>query len=300
MPNVILYPAFCAPDARGRVMFSINGATGFLTAQRMHATNARTVNASLEKLATGKRINRAADDPAGLIISENLGAALKALEAETRSMQRADHVANVAEGALGSTADLLVEANGLAVAAANSAGMSGEEKAAIQMQLDSILATVDRVAGTTTFNGDPLLDGTATISAGGASVDIDSASTGNLGEVDIDGETYTLADVGSGGALNLVDGNVEGAQQAIRAALSQVATARGQIGSFQKHSLGAGIANAQTTFINTAAARSLILDTDYAVETVNLNRAMVLQQASLGALKMYASAQSDVLALLER
>jgi flagellin-like hook-associated protein FlgL len=281
------------------MMFNINGSSTSLTAQRIFSTNTKALNTSLERLATGRRINRGADDPAGLIASEMLGAVLKGLEAEVRSMQRADNVLNVAEGALGSTSDLLVEANGLAVTAANSAGMSPEERQAIQMQIDSILETVDRTASTTTFNGQPLLDGTATVSAGGASVDIDSASTGNLGEVEIDGETYTLADVGSGGALNLIDGNVEGAQMSIQAAIGQVATARGALGSFQRHGLEAGIANAQTAFINTAAARSQVLDTNYAQETLSLSRSIVFQQASLGAIQMFASMQSSILALLD-
>jgi flagellin len=297
--NVILNPVFCAPAARGGMMFSFNGASGFLTAQRVFATNAWALNTSMARLATGQQINRGADNPAGLIAGSLLGSALKTLEAEVRSMQRADSVTNVAEGALSSTADQLSDANALAVSAANTAGMSNEEREALQMEMDSILATIDRTAANTTFNGDPLLDGTATISAGGSSLDIDSASSADLGAVEIDGETYTLADVGSGGDLNLVDGDVEKAQLVIRAAISDVATARGQIGSFQKHSLGAGIETAQTNFINTAAARSQIMDTDYAAETMRMNRALVLQQASLGALQMFASVQSSILALLE-
>ncbi|MHC4305037.1 MAG: flagellin [Planctomycetota bacterium] len=282
------------------MMFNIFGASSYLTAQRVFTTNTWALNTSMERLATGRRINRGSDDPAGLIASTKLGAVLKGLEAEVRSMQRADHVANVAEGALSSTADQLSDANALAVSAANTAGMSDEERQALQMQMDSILATVDRTATNTTFNGDPLLNGTATISAGGSSLDLDSASTGNLGEVEIDGETYTLADVGSGGALNLVDGDAEKAQFVIRAAISDVATARGELGSFQRHSLGAGIENAQTNIINTAAAQSQIMDTDYAEETMKMNRAMVLQQASLGALQMFASMQNSILALFDR
>ena len=108
-------------------MFGINGSTTSLTALRTLSNNTRALNTSLERLATGRQINRGADNPAGLIASENLGAVLKGLEAEVRSMQRADNVANVAEGALASTSDLLIEAKGLAVTAANSAGMSIEE-----------------------------------------------------------------------------------------------------------------------------------------------------------------------------
>jgi flagellin len=280
-------------------MLNLYGTAGYLTAQRTYTANLWNLNGSLERLATGNRINRASDDPAGLIAGTQLGSVLRGLEAEVRSMQRADHVANVAEGALSATADQLSDANALAVSAANTAGMSAEEREALQMQMDSILAAVDRTAATTTFNGDPLLDGTATITAGGTSLHLGSASTGDLGEVEIDGETYTLADLGSGGPLNLVDGDVEKAQYVIRAAISDVATARGELGSFQRHTLGAGIETAQTNFINTASARSQIMDTDYAAETMKANRAMVLQQASLVTLSMFASMQSSILKLLE-
>jgi flagellin len=280
-------------------MLSIDGSAGFLGAQRTLTATLWDLNGSLQRLATGRRINRGADDPAGLIAGTNLGAVLRGLEAEVRSMQRADTVANVAEGALSSTADQLADANALAVSAANTAGMSDEERQALQMEMDAILSTVDRTAATTSFNGDPLLDGTATITAGGTTLDLDSASTGDLGAVEIDGETYTLADVGSGGPLNLADGDVEKAQLVIKAAISDVATARGEVGSFQRHALGSGIESAQTSFINTASAYAQVMDTNYAAETMRMNRAMVLQQASLGVLSMYASMQSSILQLLD-
>lgn len=279
-------------------MTSINTSTSLMIAKRMHDINLRDIVTSLERLATGRRINRGSDDPAGLIASENLMATLKALEAEGRSLQRSDHVANVADGAMASVSDLLVEANGLAVAAANSAGMSDEERQAIQMQLDSTLDTIDRIAGTTTFNGDPLLDGTATITAGDTSVDIPSTYTGSLGETDIDGTTYTLADLRSGGSLNVVNGDVSGAQQVIKAALNDVTTARGTLGSFQRYTVGARLEAIGVAMENTAAANSLIRDTDYAEETVNLNRSMLLQQASLTAIGIITAQRSSILALL--
>src|SRR5688572_8933966 len=82
------------------------------------------VASSMEKLATGLRINRGADDPAGLIASEDLRAALKMLDAETRAMERTDMVANVADGALGEMSELLSNANAAEVATANSGGLS--------------------------------------------------------------------------------------------------------------------------------------------------------------------------------
>ncbi len=279
-------------------MMGINGGSTLATAQGILGTNSTAIARSLERLATGEKINRASDDPAGLIASENLRAALSILEAEARSLLRDDHVAAVAEGALSVTSDLLIEANGLAVAAANSAGLSPEEQQAIQGQINSILSTVDTIAGTTSFGGDPLLDGTATITAGGTSVDLPDATTGGLGTTVVDGITYTLADLRSGGSLNLANGDVGSAQQVIRNAISDISTARATIGSFQKHAVGSSLAGHQVGMQNLAAANSLIRDTDFAQETVSLNRSLVMQQASMKAISLMLPARSSVLALL--
>ncbi len=271
-----------------------------LTAQRSFATNTRSLAGSLERLSTGKRINRGSDDPAGLITSQNLLAVLATLGAEERSLQRSDHGATVADGALGTTGDLLAQANALVVANANSAGLSDAERQANQMQLDSILASVNRTASSTSFNGQNLLDGSATITAGGVELALQSISTGNLGGVVIDGETYTLADLSGGGSLNIVDGNTEGAQLAISAAINEISTMRGRLGALQRNTIHAGIESRKIAIENTAAANSQISDTDFASELVNLRRAQLLQGASLAALKLTIGAQSGVLALLGR
>ncbi len=281
-------------------MIGITPPSTLLTAQRMHAAHSRSLVRSFERLATGQRINRGSDDPAGLITSENLRAVLAALEAETRSLDRSSHVANVADGALGQVSDLLVEARGLLVASANSAGMSDAEREANQMQLDSILATVNRISGQTSFNGQSLLNGSATITAGEDSLDLDSISTGNLGEVEIDGETYSLADLGAGGRLSLRDGDLEAAQQVLSAAISQVATQRGQVGAFQRYTIESRIESNRTTMENTAAANSQIRDTDYAAETANLARLQVLERASLEVMLIGRRNHERVLSLLAR
>ncbi len=279
-------------------MLSINGGSTLLTAQRILGISSRSIFQSIERLATGQRINRGSDDPAGLVASENLRAVLGGIEAQVRSLLRADQVANVADGALAGTSDLLIEANGLAVTAANSAGLSQEEKQAIQGQIDSILATVDRTAGTTTFNGDPLLDGSATLTAGATGVDLPDANSSSLGATDIDGTTYTLADLRSGGALNLVDGDISAAQQVIRNSITEVASARGRIGSFQRHTIGASLGGLQAGIENLAAANSVIRDTNFAAQTAILNRSLVLHEAAIKAIGIMVPLQSSVLDLL--
>lgn len=257
-----------------------------MTAQRTYATNAKSLAGILKKLATGQRINHAKDDPAGLITSENLRAILAALDAESRSLERVDSVANVAEGALSEISGLLVEASGLAVASANTAGVSDAERAANQMELDSIVYSINRIANSTSFNGDRLLDGTATLSAGGESITISNAAASALGETVIDGTTHTLIDVASGGSLNIANGDLQGALQTIRAAMDQVATQRGAIGAFQKNTIASQISANQIAFENVAAANSIIRDTDFAKETAALSRAQLLNQSSIGVMSM--------------
>ncbi len=279
-------------------VISIGGGSILLAAQRMLNVNTRLLAASLERLATGQRINRGSDDPAGLIASENLRAALAGLEAEAKALGRSDHVAAVAEGGLVGTSDMLIEANGLAITAANTAGLSEGEKQAIQGQLDSMLATIDSTASNTTFNGDPLLDGTAVITAGNATLSLPDAATGNLGETVVDGVTYTLADLKSSGSLNFVDGDIGIAQQVIQNALTDVSTSRAAIGSFQKFSVGSRLSTIESSIENLSAANSLIRDTDFAFETALLNRSMVLQQSSMLALATMLRGQSGILQLI--
>lgn len=257
-----------------------------LLAQRLHAFNTKSLAGSLEKLATGKRINHGKDDPAGLITSENFRAILAALDAEVRTVQRVDAVANVADGAMAEISSLLVEAKGLAVASANTAGMSKEEIQANQMQLNSIMSSINRISSSTNFNGNALLDGTASFTVDGETLNIDSTRTSDLGETVVGGDTFTLADLSSGGALNLENGNIEAASQAISNAISQIATQRGSIGAYQKYTLGSSISYKKVAIENIAAANSVIRDTDYAKETAALARAQTLVKSSMSVLAM--------------
>jgi flagellin len=130
-----------------------------MIAQRVSALNSRSLAGTLEKLSTGYRINRGSDDPAGLIISENLRGDMKGITAAIGNAQRAEQVMNVAEGGLQEISSLLVEVQSLVGQSANEAGMSAEEKEANQLQIDGILASIDRIANSVTFQGTKLLNG---------------------------------------------------------------------------------------------------------------------------------------------
>lgn len=140
-------------------MSRINTNVQSLVAQRVLGQNTFNLNTSLERLSTGVRINRGKDDPAGLIASENLRSEIKAIGAAIENAERSDQVVNIAEGGLQEVSGLLTELQGLLTATASSAGLSKEEKAANQLQIDSILQTIDRISSATNFQGIKLLNG---------------------------------------------------------------------------------------------------------------------------------------------
>ena len=132
-------------------MSRINTNVQSLIGQRVLGHNNGTLNNSLERLSTGLRINRGKDDPAGLIASENLRSEKASISAAIGNAERADQVVNIAEGGLQEINSLLVEVQSLVTQSANDAGLSQEEKEANQLQVDSILQTIDRIAASTSF-----------------------------------------------------------------------------------------------------------------------------------------------------
>ncbi|MEQ9455666.1 MAG: flagellin [Phycisphaeraceae bacterium] len=153
-------------------MSRINTNVSSLIAQRILKTQNQTLTQTLERLSTGSRINRGGDDPAGLIVSENLRSQKAAISAAISNAERADQVVNIAEGGLQEVSTLLLEVQGLIGQTANDAGLSQEEKEANQLQVDSILQTIDRIAEATSFQGTKLLNGTFDFAISGQSSEI--------------------------------------------------------------------------------------------------------------------------------
>lgn len=267
-------------------------------ALRAFKTNLLTRADSLNKLSTGLRINSGADDPAGLIASENLRSALAALEAETRAYERSDYVIATAESALGEINNLINDAEALAVASANTGAMSDAEIEANQMQMDSIRNSINRIADTASFNGQKLFDGQLTFRVGNDSITVDDVHTSNLGNTVSEGQQFSLSDIGASGSLSLLAGNLEQTQQVLAAAADDISKLRGQLGSFSKHMIQPAIRSLSTAFENVAAAESLIRDTDYAAETSRQIRADILVQSSGQALMISNEARQTILTLI--
>ena len=140
-------------------MSRINQNVGSMVAQRVLSQQNMDLSKTLNRLSTGLRIVRGSDDPAGLIASENLRAEKVAINSAMNNAERAEQVVNVAEGGLQEISNMLVELQSLVTSTANEAGVSGEEKEANQLQIDSILQSIDRIANSTSFQGIKLLNG---------------------------------------------------------------------------------------------------------------------------------------------
>ncbi len=173
-------------------MTRINTNVSSLVAQnRLHASNT-DLQTALTRLSTGLRINSGADDPAGLIASEALRSEITSLGKALSNTRRASQIISTADSALGQVSSLLNDIRGLVVEAANSGALSDEEIAANQLQIDSSLEAINRIAQTTTFQGRKLLDGSLDFvsTAGGVSsvrdANIDQANLGASGQIDVE------------------------------------------------------------------------------------------------------------------
>ena len=140
-------------------MSRINTNVTSLLAQRNLAAANASVNKSMERLSTGLKTNRGADDPAGLIASERMRSEKVALSSAITNASRATNLIGTAEGALNEINSLLLDVQSMVNTAANSGVMTSEEVAANQLQIDEALSSINRIADTTQFNGKKLLDG---------------------------------------------------------------------------------------------------------------------------------------------
>ena len=190
-------------------MSRINQNIPSLIAQRVLGNQNKGLAANLQRLSTGLRINRGADDPAGLIASENLRAEKSAINSAITNSQRAEQVMNVAEGGLQEVSNMLVELQGLVGATANEAGVSQEERDANQLQIDSILQTIDRIANATSFQGTKLLNGNFDYTVSGQSASLTDVTV-NAAKLASDGTaravTVTVLQSAQTGAVYLSTG----------------------------------------------------------------------------------------------
>ena len=245
---------------------------------------------SLEKLSSGFRVNRAADDAAGLVISEGIRSQVGGLKVAMRNAQDGISVVQTSEGALTEVHSILQRMRDLTVQAANAGvyGSSGDSIDAIQAEHDALVEEIDRIADTTTFNGVALLDGTFT-------------GTFQVGS-NVDAANQITVDLSAGFASTdlSVDGLTVGetaSQTAIDDAIATVSAARGDLGALQNR-FEHTIANLGVAVENLTASESRIRDTDMASEMASLTRHQILTQAGTAMLAQANASTQSVLSLL--
>lgn len=260
----------------------------------------RALGSILERLASGKRINRAADDPSGLIAVEGLKSKEIDLTKQIESITRRQYEYGAMEGGLSVISDLLVDLQGLVTNAGNRSALSADEKRGLQEQADGIVKAIDFLAGT-----GRLSEGGSKLIGGGLSLGAYTTITLGRGEYQIsdgNGGTRTingsLNELRSGGAFDLEKGDVEGAQKALEKAAAFIGTTRGAYGA-QMKAIDDQVSALQVELENTVAAKGQILDTDYAKETAALVRERLKQEAATFVTSVSQQQQADaVLSLL--
>jgi len=263
-----------------------------MNSNRMLGLTTKTQAKSTEKLSSGYKINRAADDAAGLAISEKMRRQVRGLTQASANAQDGISAVQTAEGALNEVHDMLQRMNELAVKSANGTNQN-EDKNYIQAEVANLITEIDRVAATTTFNEKALLDGTFTdvdLQVGAESA-TDNQIKLTIASMDASGLGIDAVDVGS-------TGDAKAAIDTIKTAVKTLNNQRSNLGAIQNR-LEHTINNLDNVVENTQSAESQIRDTDMATEMVKYSNNNILAQAGQAMLAQSNQANQGVLSLLQ-
>jgi flagellin len=266
----------------------INHNLSSMNALRFLHFNNTALESALNHLSSGKRINTAADDAAGLAISEKMKAQVNGLDQATRNAQDGISLIQTAEGALNETHSILQRMRELAVQSANDTN-TNNDRTQLQSEVTQLLSEIDRIANNTEFNTQKLLDGTfsGTFQIGAnkgqnITVTINKMDTNGLGINALDISTQANADA----AIATID-----------TAIDTVSTQRANLGAYQNR-LEHTINNLETASDNLTAAESRITDVDMAKEMAEFTKDNVIQQAAVAMLAQANQEPQLVLKLL--
>jgi flagellin len=267
-----------------------------LLAQRNLSKTQSNLQNIIGKLSSGLRINRAADDAAGLGISENLKADIRSLTQARRNANDAVSLTQVAEGAMNEQQGIVTRMRELAVQSANGT-LGSTERGYIDTEFDELSAELDRITNTTDFNGTKLLDGTA--SAGlKMQVGIHASADNQISMSVTKIKASTLGTALKISAVTL--STATGSQNALAAfdkAIEQLSGARANVGAFQNRAQ-ITISNLASSHENLSAANSRIRDVDVASEAASMTKNQILSQAGISVLSQANSLPSSALALI--
>jgi flagellin len=254
-------------------MSVINTNIQSLVAQNALRQNNEAQATSLERLSTGLRINSGADDPSGLIASENLKSQTTGLTAAIDNANRADNIIGTADGGLSEVNNLLTELQGLVSQSANTGGLSTAEVAANQTQVDSILNTINRIAGSTTFSGKQLLNGDLSYTTSGVAstaftdLSINSAIIPDNGSVAVDVNVTASA---TSAKLGYTGGTVTGASGVTISVTGNTGT---QELSFVSGTTVSSVAASINAVVSETGVSAVVSGSDLAVDSTSLGSA---------------------------
>jgi len=277
-------------------MAVINTNTSALRAANASTSANKALGTAMERLSTGKRINSAKDDAAGLAIATSMTSQVRGMNQAIRNSNDGISLAQTAEGAMSEVASMLQRIRELAVQSGSGTYQDATDRAYMQAEVNELTAQIGQVITNTTFNGVALFDGTtATVTIQTGSNDSDTV---DLTMVDL----TTLA--ANGGAAGSYDVSTATAANAlldpaagISAELDAISNARATLGAGQSR-LESVVNNLSNNVTNLSDARSRIEDTDYSSETTALAKAQILSQASTAMLAQANQSQQNVLSLL--
>ena len=260
-----------------------------MNSNRMLGLTTNSLAKTTEKLSSGYKVNRAADDAAGLAISEKMRRQIRGLTQASSNAQDGISAVQTAEGALNEVHDMLQRMNELATKAANDTNTT-EDQDYINMEVQALVSEIDRVSSTTTFNQQSLLDGTFSnklLQVG--------AETGQYITIDI--KAMTASGLGIKSVSVASQASAANAISTIKSAISKLNSQRSKLGSVQNR-LEHTIKNLDNIVENTTAAESQIRDTDMATEMVRYSNSNILSQAGQSMLAQANQSNQGVLSLL--
>ena len=298
-------------------MTVINSNTAALRAQNGSRTANMALNTAMARFSSGKRINSAADDAAGLAISNSMTSQITGMNQGIRNANDGISMAQTADGALDEVTNMAQRIRELAVQSA-SGTYSDNDRANMQTEVKQLTTQIGSILSNTTFNGVKLFDQTGSAAANGVSADIQAGASSSdmitvkIGGLDTTkfltagGTTIAAAAGGTAGTFDVSGGpgggdgkvNAQNTMTSVDGFLTNVNTVRAGLGASESQ-LNSAVNNLTNNVTNLTDARSRVQDADFSAETTNLAKAQILNQASTAMLAQANQSAQGVLKLLQ-
>ena len=247
------------------------------------------LNSAMEKLSTGKRLNFAKDDAAGSAIAMRLESEIRGLAVSSRNASDGQSLIDTADGALKEVHSMLVRMRELAVQAQNGT-LQASDKSALDVEFQALETEITRISDSTSWGGIKILDGSAT--AAGISFRVGAA----------DNVTHVIPDMAASAATidiaGLTSVNDSGAIAGLDTAIGNVSSERAKLGAVSNR-LDSTVANLDQIRVNLTSSKARIMDADFALETSNLAKGQILQQAATAMLAQANASKQSVLSLIQ-